>query len=189
MEKKLKNLRENNPSLRTQIRLGDNDLQVMVKHIKTGEYSQYIPASNMTIDPANEFPPITFKGQSLNPNDADFIAKAAAAANSKTRRTDEEGFTTVEQHTSPTRAYRLKRKRQDTPEKINNKLARLIRGETVIDDKESDMEDGEVDEEYGRTIPPRVAMPNTPGTEPDSDNGEDTNKANPVLVSTAQSEL
>ena len=178
IEKKLKNLREHDPSLRTQVRLGKDDLQVMIKHVKAGVYSYYVPAMMKTIDPANTFPPIKFKGKEINPEDAEFIARAAAAA-SKTS-TDSEGYQTVTSKTSPVRKYREKRKREDTPEKICQKLARIINGDRIIDDEDNESEDEELMSDTSEE--PAVQMPFAMNTE---SRAEENQQSKPVLANTA----
>ena len=69
--KSLTTFRQMDTSLRTQIRVGECDLEVWAKHHVKGEYHPYVKVDMEVIDPLEELPLINNEGRIINPRDSE----------------------------------------------------------------------------------------------------------------------
>ena len=144
IDMKLKEMREIDQDLRTQIRIGDNDLEVWYKHQAPNRWTKYSPMNMNTLDPANKFPKIESKSKNSDPKNDDRINKALEKLNSARQEkiVDNDGFETVNNKRKPSEEEEERRKliKESTPERICDKL-RKINGEEEMESGESSSSD------------------------------------------------
>ena len=154
----LKEFREMEPSLRTQIRIGKTDLKVVAKHFKKGEFTPFIDVEMKIIDPLRKLPAINVKGKEIDPRDEEYfkekikiLKKKKEEDSNKNDKASNDGFNEVRNKRktrSPVKENDAKRiNSNNSPQKrltnLNNYL-KGIRNEPaviVMTDDESESED------------------------------------------------
>ena len=106
--KMLTTFRKMDESLRTQIRIGEKDIEVWAKHYTKGEYTPFIKVGLEIIDPLNTLPLVKTQGKEIDPRHRDFIKEKLKDLDAKRPESeqDEAGF-------------RRPKRKERTPEKIN----------------------------------------------------------------------
>ena len=156
ISKKLKQIKEINPNLRYQIRLGKTDFRILSKNYKPTEYTRYREVAMSVIDPLDEFPrPNNAVPNTMDDSHAKVIADAIKNAKEAAAKSLETEWNTVGKRLlSPEKIERNIRKKLSSPAKVNEALQRIITGKKTLDlgDFGTDVQK-EVEEMIGTTIP------------------------------------
>ena len=161
---KLEKIRDINPALRYQVRLGLKDFRVFTKNYKVTEYTKYREISISMIDPLQEFPRPQKNSPMLTDDHAKMVMEAVKKAQEAEKaRNESEWSTAGKRKKSPQKVEREIRKRLNSPIKINMMIQRVINGEKNIDLNEFNFEDEEDDMELPAT--PFIPQPGTSGAQ------------------------
>ena len=135
LTKKMEEIRQINPALRYQIRLGKSDFRLLTKNFKTTEYTTYREVAISIVDPLDEFPrPGNNSKVNINDSHARMISDAVKRAHeSAAKPSDSEWNTVGKRFLSPEKLERNIRKKMNSPLKINEALQRIISGKKVLD--------------------------------------------------------
>ena len=156
---KMEKIRELNPTLRYQIRLGKNDFRLFSKKYKSTEYTKFREVALRVIDPLDQFPkPLKNQQPHIDDTHARMIADAVRKAKEASERANDDEWNTVGKRLlTPEKAERNIRAKLNSPEKINATLNRIIDGEKLIDLGDIGIDAEE--ETIVRTVKPAVPQP------------------------------
>ena len=162
MEVRLKNIRDNDKRLRTQVRCGKKDLVIMTKKIEDNRSTRYKEVSTKLIDPYNTLPKIETVATPPEDGRIRIARQKYDEAMKRLNRTDEEGYSTIRKKIRrkplTPKEKEEKRMRKISPRKQAETIIGIIEGK--IDPRESSdsEEDSEEEPDDSPRFEPRMNL-------------------------------